>query len=103
MSVIFKLKKMEIKDNTFSRQFETLHNDQLVSVEYSFQEKKIFLTRINTPDDFNDSDFIHSLLCNIMDIAYERKLKVVPILPLIATFMRKNKTYNDLLPPGIKI
>jgi hypothetical protein len=94
---------MEIKDNTFSRQFETLVNGKLVSVEYSFQEKKIFLTKINTPDHFEDEDFINDLLKNIMSIAYERKLKVVPILPKIATFFRKNTTYRDLLPPGIKI
>ena len=97
------LQKMEIKDNTFSRQFETLVDDKLVSVEYSFQEKKIFLTRINTPEGFVDEEFINDLLKNIMEIAYERKLKVVPILPKIALFFRKNTIYRDLLPPGIKI
>jgi len=94
---------MEIKDNTFSRQFETLINGKIISVEYSFQEKKIFLTKINLPDNFSDEIFIDELLKNIMTIAYERKLKVVPILPKIATFFRKNSTYKDLLPPGIKI
>lgn len=97
------LEKMEIKDNTFARQFETLIDGKLVSVEYSFQEKKIFLTRINTFDGFDNEDFINDLLKNIMEIAYERKLKVVPILPKIALFFRKNTTYRDLLPPGIKI
>jgi hypothetical protein len=95
--------KMEIKDNTFARQFETLIDGKLISVEYSFQEKKIFLTRINTFDGFEDEEFITDLLKNIMEIAYERKLKVVPILPKIALFFRKNTTYRDLLPPGIKI
>jgi hypothetical protein len=95
--------KMEIKDNTFARQFETLVDGKLISVEYSFQEKKIFLTRINTFDGFNDEEFINELLKNIMEIAYERKLKVVPILPKIALFFRKNTSYRDLLPPGIKI
>ena len=94
---------MEIKDNTFARQFETLVDEGLVTVEYSFQEKKIFLTKINEPDSFNNEEFINDLLKNIMDIAYERKLKVVPILPKIALFFRKNTTYRDLLPPGIKI
>jgi hypothetical protein len=97
------LEKMEIKDNTFARQFETLVDGKLVSVEYSFQEKKIFLTRINTFDGFENEEFINDLLKNIMEIAYERKLKVVPILPKIALFFRKNTTYRDLLPPGIKI
>lgn len=94
---------MEIKDNTFSRQFETQLDQQLISVEYSFQEKKIFLTKINVPDQFENEEFINELLKNIMEIAYERKLKVVPILPKIAAFFRKNTIYRDLLPPGIKI
>ena len=97
------IEKMEIKDNTFARQFETLVDGKLVSVEYSFQEKKIFLTRINVFEGFDDEVFITDLLKNIMEIAYERKLKVVPILPKIALFFRKNTTYRDLLPPGIKI
>lgn len=94
---------MEIKDNTFSRQFETYADSKLISLEYSFQEKKIFLTRINIPEGFDDEDFITEFLKNIMAIAYERKLKVVPILPKIALFFRKNAVYKDLLPPGIKI
>ena len=94
---------MVIKDNTFARQFDTLVDEGLVTVEYSFQEKKIFLTKINEPDTFNNEEFINDLLKNIMDIAYERKLKVVPILPKIALFFRKNTAYRDLLPPGIKI
>jgi hypothetical protein len=94
---------MEIKDNTFARQFETTVDEGMISVEYSFQEKKIFLTRINVPDGYEDEEFISDYLKQIMEIAYERKLKVVPILPKIAKFFRKNKTYSDLLPPGIKI
>jgi hypothetical protein len=94
---------IQIRDNAFARQFETTVSEGLISVEYSFQEKKIFLTKINVPEGFSDEDFITELLRNIMNIAYERKLKVVPILPKIALFFRKNTMYKDLLPPGIKI
>ena len=97
------LEKIEIKDNTFARQFETLVNGKLIAVEYSFQEKKIFLTRITVFDGFDNDEFINEFLKNIMEIAYERKLKVVPILPKIALFFRKNPCYKDLLPPGIRI
>jgi hypothetical protein len=97
------LEKLEIKDNTFARQFETIVEEGMIAIEYSFQEKKIFLTRINTPEDYENEVFITNYLKNIMEIAYERKLKVVPVLPRIAAFMRRNKQYRDLLPPGIKI
>ncbi|MFM2369192.1 MAG: hypothetical protein RL619_1492 [Bacteroidota bacterium] len=94
---------MEIKDNTFARQFETIVNEGLVSVEYSFQEKKIFLTKINVPESFNDEEFISNFLKNIMEIAIERKFKVVPILPKIVLFFKKNPIYKELLPPGIRL
>jgi hypothetical protein len=94
---------IEIKDNTFARQFETITKKGLVTVEYSFQEKKIFLTKINVPDLFDDEIFISNLLKNIMSIAIERKLKVVPILPKIVVFFKKNPVYKELLPPGIRI
>jgi len=94
---------MEIKDNTFSRQFETFVDDKLITVEYSFQEKKIFLTRLNTPENFDDEEFISELLKNVMAIAIERKLKVVPIFPKVAAFFKKNPVYKELLPPGIRI
>ena len=94
---------MIIKDNTFARQFETIVEEGLVTVEYSFQEKKIFLTKINVPDTFNDEEFISNLLKEIMAIAIERKLKVVPILPKIVVFFKKNPIYKELLPPGIRL
>jgi hypothetical protein len=60
--------KLEIKDNAFARQFETKVETGVVSVEYSFQEKKIFLTKINTPELFDDEEFISNYLKNIMEI-----------------------------------
>lgn len=92
-----------IKDNVFARQFETITEKGLVSVEYSFQEKKIFLTKINVPDLFDDEEFISNLLKEIMTIAIEKKLRVVPILPKIVAFFKKNPIYKELLPPGIRL
>lgn len=94
---------MEIKDNTFARQFETEVKEGLISVEYSFQEKKIFLTKINVPESFSDEEFISNFLKNIMGIAFDRKFKVVPILPKIVLFFKKNPIYKELLPPGIRL
>lgn len=93
---------MEIKNNVFSRQFETQFDQKIIAIEYSLQEKKIFLTKI-TPDNFADDEHINEFLKQIMEFAYENKHKVVPILPKIATFFKKNPIYRDLLPPGIKI
>ena len=94
---------MEFRDNTFQRQFEAASDKGMVTVEYSFQERKIFLTRINTPEGFADEEFISDFLRSILEDAAERRLKVVPVFPKIALFFRKNPTFRELLPPGIRI
>jgi pyruvate-formate lyase-activating enzyme len=94
---------MEIKDNTFSRQFEITVDDKLLSIEYSFQEKKLFLTRINVPDGFEDEETVSEFLKAIMAFAVEKRYKVVPTHPKVAAFIRKNPQYKELLPPGIRL
>lgn len=94
---------MEIKDNTFARQFETIVPEGMLTVEYSFQEKKIFLTKINTPEGFDNQAVIDGLLKSIMEIVIEKKFRLMPISPKIAQFIKKNPKYKELLPPGIRI
>jgi hypothetical protein len=94
---------MEIKDNVFSRQYEANTTQGLVTVEYSFQEKKLFLTKINTPESFDNEDFLNDFLKNILENAADKKWKVVPILPRIVAFFKKNPIYKELLPPGIRL
>lgn len=97
------IETMEIKDNTFARQFETIVPEGLLSVEYSFQEKKIFLTKINTPEGFENQALIDELLKNIMTLIIEKKFRLMPIHPKIVLFIKKNPKYKELLPPGIRI
>ncbi|RED18956.1 hypothetical protein BD847_4207 [Flavobacterium cutihirudinis] len=94
---------MEIKDNAFARQFETTVPEGLLTVEYSFQEKKIFLTKINTPENFDNQEVLDTLLKNILELSTEKKFRVVPIHPKIVAFFKKNPKYKELLPPGIRI
>ena len=97
------IETMEIKDNTFARQFETIVPEGMLTVEYSFQEKKIFLTKINTPDGYDNQAVIDGLLKSIMEIIIEKKFRLMPISPKIAQFIKKNPKYKELLPPGIRI
>ena len=94
--------EMEIKDNELLRQFEIQTESGLVAIEYSLQERKIFLTKFceneNTDEELQD-DFIK----NVLSIAEERKLKVVPTHLKLIKFFRKNRRYQEMLPPGLKI
>lgn len=95
---------MEIKDNTFLRQFETsVKNNGLLTIEYSLQERKIFLTKLNVPEGFSDDDITNKFIKNILEIIKEQNIKVVPTASKIVSFFRRNPSYKEMLPVGIVI
>jgi predicted GNAT family acetyltransferase len=94
---------MDIKDNEFSRQFEITVDGKMLSIEYSIQERKLFLTRINVPEGIEEEPIVSDLLKEILAIAEERRFRVVPTHPKVAAFFRKNPRYKDMLPPGIRL
>lgn len=95
--------ELTLKDNEFLRQFEILVDNHLAVIEYSLQERKIFLTKIQIPEAITEEDFQNTFIRIVFENIEERNLKVVPTCPAIAIFIRKNKQYKELLPVGIKI
>lgn len=93
---------MEIKDNTLLRQFEAKTEFGMAVVEYALQERKIFLTKLHIPEDIEDG-WVKDFIGNILEIAEEKKWKVVPTHPKIVALFRKNHSFKEFLPPGIKI
>jgi len=94
---------MEIKDNEFSRQFETTVDGKMLSIEYSVQERKLFLTKVNLPEGFDNEEIVSEFIKMILDSAEDRRWRVVPTHPKVAAFFRKNPRYKELLPPGIRL
>lgn len=92
-----------ITNNEFLRQFEAVIEEELVTVEYSQQERKIFLTKVTMSDDLKEN-YLEPFLSTLLSKIKEGPDRVVPTSPEIARFMRKNRRkYKDLLPVGINI
>lgn len=95
--------ELTLKDNDFLRQFEIAVDNHLATIEYSLQERKIFLTKIHIPEEIKEDDFQNTFIKIVFENIEERNLSVVPTCPAIAIFIRKNKQYRNLLPVGIKL
>lgn len=97
------MSKVAIKDNTFLRQFETSVDGHLAKIEYSSQERKVFLTKLVIPEEIQKEgfkeDFIEAVLHHIQD----QNMRVVPTSPQIAGFVRKHRQFKEMLPVGIRI
>ncbi len=97
------MKEMEIKDNNFLRQFETKINGHLAKIEYSSQERKIFLTKLVIPEEITQEGFKEDFIKAVLHHLQEENVRVVPTSPHIAGFLRKNRQYKEMLPVGIRI
>lgn len=94
---------VELIDNTFLRQFEIKVDNKLAIIEYSLQDRKIFLTKLVIPENVKNESFIDDFLKLVMESIQERNISVVPTSPPIAKFIRKNRRYKRMLPVGVRI
>jgi len=92
-----------LKDNEFLRQFELKIDDELAKVEYSLQERKIFLTKMIIPEALENEEFKNEFIVQILNEVEDRNLRVMPTSPEIVRFMRRNRQYKSLLPVGVRI
>ncbi|WOD44289.1 N-acetyltransferase [Hwangdonia lutea] len=93
----------ELIDNDFLRQYEIKIDDHLAKIEYSLQERKIFLTKLIIPEGIKDENFKKEFLTLVFEQIQERNLSVVPTSPEIAKFVRSNRKYKRMLPVGVRI
>lgn len=93
----------ELVDNDFLRQFELKVEGDLAKIEYSLQERKIFLTKLCIPESLNSDQFETEFLTLVFENISERNISIVPTSPEIAKFIRKNRKYRKMLPVGIRI
>ena len=94
---------MALTDNTFLRQYELKVNDDLAIIEYSLQDRKIFLTKLIIPESASENTFTEEFLILVLEDIRDREISVVPTAPVIAKFIRKNRKYKRMLPVGIRI
>lgn len=93
----------ELVDNEFLRQFELKVDESLAKIEYSLQDRKIFLTKMVIPEDIYSKELEEDFLKLVFENIKERNISVVPTSPEIAKFIRRNRRYKKLLPVGIRI
>ena len=102
-NILIMIDAAELIDNDFLRQFELKVDDELAIIEYSLQDRKIFLTKLIIPDNANNDVFINDFLVLVLETIKELNICVVPTSPPIAKFIRKNRRYKRMLPVGIRI
>lgn len=93
----------DLVDNEFLRQYELKVGEQLMKIEYASQDRKIFLTKLEIPEDIHSQDLEEQFLVIVLQHISELNVSVVPTSPPIAKFIRRNRKYKRMLPVGVRI
>ncbi len=94
---------MKVRDNPNRRRFEIdLGDGQFAFAEYTLPEGKIMFTHTEVPESHEGHGIGTMLIEAGLAAARERKLKVIPICPFFAAYMKKHENVQDLLDPAYR-
>mgnify|MGYP002395052481 CR=1 FL=1 len=95
---------LEIKKNEFLRQFEALVDNELITIEFAEQERKMFLTKMVISDHLIEDGYKEKMIKSVLDLLKEEEVKVVPTCKEVKSFIRRHKfLYQSMLPVGIAL
>lgn len=94
---------MEVVDNKEMRHFEVNNEMGLAIIEYQIQEKKVFLTRTDFPQKFEESGQAKEMMEETLSMITENDYRVVPMNKFTRQYFRENPNQRKLLPKGLHI
>jgi uncharacterized protein len=86
-----------VRDNPDGRRFEIDLGDSLAIAEYNLPKGMIMFTHTEVPKQHEGKGIGSALIKAGLSAARERGLKVIPICPFFAAYMKKHAEEQDLL------
>ena len=95
--------KFAICDNVEKHRFEAdLGDGSLAIAEYDLRKGKLVLTHTKVPKAHEGQGIGSALVRFALHSARERGLRVVPICPFVAAYIKKHPEEQDLLDPAYR-
>jgi predicted GNAT family acetyltransferase len=94
---------LPIRDNPAKHRFEIdLGDGSFAIAEYRLHPDHITFTHTEVPPAHEGQGIGSALIRHALNSARERGLKVIPICPFFATYIKKHAEEQDLLDPGYR-
>jgi predicted GNAT family acetyltransferase len=92
-----------VRDNAEKHRFEIdLGDGDLAIAQYTLPEGKIMFTHTEVPPAHEGKGVGSALIRFALASARERRLKVIPICPFFAAYIKKHSEEQDLLDPAYR-
>ncbi|MAP54263.1 GNAT family N-acetyltransferase [Altibacter sp.] len=94
---------MEIIENKEKKRFETTVEEKTSVIEYIRAQDKMYLTHTEVPDALEGQGIASSMAKHALEQIKEDGLKLVPLCPFIASYVKRHPEYKTLLASGYTV
>ena len=91
------LNRIDVVNNQNESRFEAKVGDSVAFTEYSFAGKNIVFPHTEVPVEFEGRGVASKLVETALNYARDNDLKVIPICPFVAAFIRRNPECQPLV------
>ncbi len=95
--------QIQVINNTERKRFEVNVNEHIAVSEYMLVQERIIFTHTEVPQALEGNGIGSLLARTALEYAREKGLKVMPLCPYIASYIRKHPEYRPLLLPGFNV
>lgn len=94
----------EIKDNTDHKRFEYAKDGHISFIEYILTQRgTIYLTHTEVPKPLEGGGVGSELVKEVLKIVEQRHLKLVPLCPFVAAYIRRHPEWKKLLAENVSL
>lgn len=90
-------KQLPVRHNCNAHRYEVELGDELAVLEYLPAGSEIIFSHTEVPPAYRESGIASALVRYALDDARQRGLRVVPLCPFVAHFVRRHADYQDLV------
>ena len=96
-------KDLEMVDNKEKQQFEMRVGDGLALIEYKQSPTAIFLVHTEVTSQLEGKGAATAIIEKALDYIDRNHLKLVPLCPLVAAYIKRHPEWNKVLDERVKI
>ena len=95
--------KINFTNNTERSRYELVTDGYVSYVEYMLPGKKLILTHTEVPKALEGKGIGSKLIDHVLDDAKNLGLKVIPLCPFIASYIKRHPKWNSVLDDDVNL
>ncbi len=95
--------EVEIKENIEKKRFEAEVENSLALIEYIRAEDKMYLTHTEVPTELEGKGIASSMAKQVLQQIKDEHLKLVPLCPFIASYIKRHPEWKEILAKGYNV